>query len=360
MKKILLSALLIGSSVLTGFAQTDFRHITMEEASKAATAENKLIFIDFFTTWCGPCKKMSVEIFPQKELGDYMNSTFVCMKLDAEKEGADLARKYGVKAYPTYVVIDAKGDLKGTFSGYMQADIFKSKLIAALDPTQSPEAVKTRYEKGERTPELVDAYAMQFMEARKEAEGFKVIDDYFNSLTDKQRLSKENNFLFTRYTVDMNNDRYNFMEQNADKFDASQRDAVKRQIHQLLNAELNTYFSGYKRDNGEFSQAAYDNLKSRIAKFGWADDYSNVYAAIEKRIATADDAEYLAYLDSSYSNLKPREQQFIIFNLSRLVKPTTPQLRKDMSAFIRSRLANLSPTAIMFAGRTLQSVEENQ
>ena len=96
----------------TGFlagAQTNFRSISYAEALEAAKVENKLVFIDFYTEWCGPCKVMARDVFPQKKLGDFMNTHFVCIKLDAEKEGKDAAEQYNIESYPTFVVIDAKG-----------------------------------------------------------------------------------------------------------------------------------------------------------------------------------------------------------------------------------------------------------
>lgn len=67
-------------------AQTNFRDITFDQAIEAAQKENKLVFVDFYTDWCGPCKMMARDVFPQKELGDYMNDKFVSVKLNAEKE----------------------------------------------------------------------------------------------------------------------------------------------------------------------------------------------------------------------------------------------------------------------------------
>ncbi len=70
----------------------NFRDITLEEALRQAKAENKLVFMDCYTSWCGPCKNMTEKIFPQKAAGDYFNPRFVCVKYDLEKgAGKELA-----------------------------------------------------------------------------------------------------------------------------------------------------------------------------------------------------------------------------------------------------------------------------
>lgn len=82
-------------------AGIEFFHGTWAEGVAKAKAENKKIFIDFFTEWCGPCLNMALTVFPQPEVGEAYNKDFVCMKIDAEKgEGVDLARKYQVRSYP--------------------------------------------------------------------------------------------------------------------------------------------------------------------------------------------------------------------------------------------------------------------
>ena len=96
--------------VSAAMAQTNFRHVSFAEGVAAAKAENKLVFIDFYTEWCGPCRMMANNIFPQKAVGDYFNEKFVCLKIDAEKgEGVELAKRFKVTAYPTFIVLDAHG-----------------------------------------------------------------------------------------------------------------------------------------------------------------------------------------------------------------------------------------------------------
>ena len=73
---------------LAGFAQgVEFRDISFAGALKAAKAENKTVFMDCYTSWCGPCKMMTNDIFPQEKVGKYMNENFVCVKYDMEKRG---------------------------------------------------------------------------------------------------------------------------------------------------------------------------------------------------------------------------------------------------------------------------------
>ena len=76
------------------FAQTgvDFQHLTFDEALAKAKAEKKLVFVDCYTTWCGPCKMMTTKIFPMKEAGEFFNPRFVCVKFDMKKDMNDLKR----------------------------------------------------------------------------------------------------------------------------------------------------------------------------------------------------------------------------------------------------------------------------
>lgn len=85
-----------------------FEHgATWSETLSKAKAEGRLVFVDFYTDWCGPCYNMAKTVFTLYETGEFFNSHFVNAKIDAEKgEGVELARRYNVRSYPTYLFID--------------------------------------------------------------------------------------------------------------------------------------------------------------------------------------------------------------------------------------------------------------
>ena len=75
-----------------------------------AKEQNKLVFVDFYTTWCLPCKLMDEDVFTDEDLANYMNKNFINYKVDAEDvNGANLALLYQVVAFPTLLFLDTEG-----------------------------------------------------------------------------------------------------------------------------------------------------------------------------------------------------------------------------------------------------------
>src|SRR3989339_963144 len=98
----------------------------------------KIIFMDCYTTWCGPCKYMSEKIFPQELVGKFYNTNFVNIKMDMEKgEGIELAKKYEISAYPTFLILDADGNEINRIVGMGDADTFIEKTKKAMDPANN-------------------------------------------------------------------------------------------------------------------------------------------------------------------------------------------------------------------------------
>lgn len=358
MKKLFLS-LLVCAMGLTALAQTNFRSISFDEALKAAKQEKKLVFIDFYTDWCGPCKKMAKEVFPQKMVGDFMNTKFVNLKLNAEQEGKELAARYRVSAYPTFVILDTEGEMVGVLKGSMDGHTFIQKLKAKLNPDMTPERMAERYKGGERTPELVNAYALNLMEQRKEDEGFKVVNEYFNSLSEAERLNPANAFLYTRYTIALNDPKADFMVAHRKEFPESVKDAVMERIGRLFHSEFTTYFSGHKWAEKLFSEEEYQTLKKMLYELGLVEqnNYEPMFRLIEARI-TVDDKAFLELCKAEYDNLSESGKNLLMMNMTRLIPSKDPEVLKGMSGFIRGRLATSTPNVIMLSGRLLQSIEE--
>ena len=115
----------------------EFHHGTFKEILASAKKENKMIFIDCFTTWCGPCKFMSKNIFTNDSVADFYNQNFINAKIDMEKgEGLDIAKKYQVRNYPTMLYLNAEGLQLHRVCGSSETHEFIENGRVALDPPQ--------------------------------------------------------------------------------------------------------------------------------------------------------------------------------------------------------------------------------
>lgn len=91
-------------------------------AKAEAKKQNKLIFLDAYTTWCGPCKMLQRNTFPDKAAGEFFNKNFINVALDMESgDGLAVAETYQVNAYPTLIITDADGNLVTLTKGYIDA-----------------------------------------------------------------------------------------------------------------------------------------------------------------------------------------------------------------------------------------------
>jgi thiol:disulfide interchange protein len=98
------------SSKKTGIQFTQSE--TLSDVLDKAAAENKLVFVDFYTTWCLPCKLMDQDVFPDRRLGEFMNENFVSYKVNAEQgNGVNLATLYNIEGFPTLLFLDTAGNV---------------------------------------------------------------------------------------------------------------------------------------------------------------------------------------------------------------------------------------------------------
>ncbi len=97
------------------------------EAEKQAASSGKPIMIDFFTDWCGWCKRLDKDTYTHADVVK-ISREFVNLKTDAEREGKDLAKKYGVSGFPTIVFLNKSGEQIGRIVGYLPPGPFSKRM----------------------------------------------------------------------------------------------------------------------------------------------------------------------------------------------------------------------------------------
>lgn len=188
---------LIGIATLTTFAGIqaqgiEFFHGTWEEALMKARAEDKIIFVDAYTTWCGPCKRMAANTFPDPEVGKVFNANFVSLKIDMEKEmGLEFKKKFPVSSYPTLFFIDYDQEVVQKAVGAKSPpDLIAlgESIIAKYDKSSKYEVA---YTAGDRSYQLVYDYVAALNKAGKPS--VKIANDY---LADQKDLTTPENLKF--------------------------------------------------------------------------------------------------------------------------------------------------------------------
>ena len=90
-----------------------------EKAKKIAKQKNKLLYIDFYTTWCGPCKKLDKWIFQNDTLSRKLGKDFILLRYDAEQDKIfNLTKKHHVNSYPTGIILNSDGFVVNRLYGF--------------------------------------------------------------------------------------------------------------------------------------------------------------------------------------------------------------------------------------------------
>jgi len=104
-----------------------------DKALKAAHDEKKLVFLDIYATWCGPCKMLKQYTFSDSAIGEFFNKNFINVSVDGEKGvGPQLAQQYAIQGYPTLIVADETGQAVLYTAGYISAEVLMQFAQEAL------------------------------------------------------------------------------------------------------------------------------------------------------------------------------------------------------------------------------------
>jgi thioredoxin-related protein len=232
MNKLFLTILLLAPVLLPAQEKgIHFEHgLSWQEVQAKAKTEHKYIFMDCFTTWCGPCKYMSANIFPLEEVGNYFNQHYISVKVQLDstatdneevknwyQSGHDIATKYAIRAYPTYLFFDENGKAVHRAVGSSDAPAFLSKASNAKNPEYQYYTLLDQFAAGKKDSGFLHKMVQVAMDAYDIGNAKKILPLYL--ATQPDLYTKTNLGLLLELTENSKDPGFDMMQQKPEKFD---------------------------------------------------------------------------------------------------------------------------------------------
>ena len=168
----------------------DFKSVSLKEALEQAKTQGKMVFVDCYTTWCGPCKMMTEQVFPQKEAGDFFNTHFVNVKFDMEKgEGKELSTRFKIKAYPTFLLLEPDGKERYRIVGGGDLEEFIGRVSRGLQEKNSLPVLEKEFKTGKMSKRRMLDLVMTLQDAY-DGDRLKIVaEELVKRLTFKEKIS---------------------------------------------------------------------------------------------------------------------------------------------------------------------------
>jgi thioredoxin-related protein len=288
MKKLALLFLVVFSTSLSA-QEVGIKFSTdslLSDALAQSKKEGKLVFIDCYTTWCGPCKRLVKDIFPQKEVGDFYNSHFINLSFDMEKgEGLKIQKKYAVRAFPTLLFLNAEGEMVHIGIGAMPANEFIELGKTALDDTRNVLSISSKMKAGDKSLQTLKLYLET---NRYPANADTLITEYLKTATDEDKLSQDAWQLFKKHITDIDNDQFQYFIKHRSAYEQK---FGKTEVDNKIIYGFGYYYQRHKTDlqkatsvrsidpalyskflvMNDFMTASYEQQTNKTDKAKWAD-----------------------------------------------------------------------------------------
>ncbi|SER87919.1 thioredoxin family protein [Pedobacter rhizosphaerae] len=305
-----------------------FRHFeSWDQVLTQAKKEQKFIFVDVYTTWCVPCKMMSMEIFPREDVGTFMNKNFISIKvqMDSSKsdppgikqwyaDAAKIKALYNIRNYPTLLYFDPAGNQVHRTVGQSGADEFIQNSADALDSNTQYLTMLKKANSGENlSPDFLKALTIGAWKASEREKSKFYARQYLSLVDDQQLLSEEGINFVTIHTERTTDPGFQFFLRNKQKIDSIKGEGtafstinwyMSKDVEDLvsINPTRPDWTKIYKDIKGRFPHYADELIIKRKIKYytdrrDWAKVDRNVYLLIPEygRMLTANELNGYAY-----------------------------------------------------------------
>lgn len=278
----------------------EFKGCSFEEAIKIAQKEEKKIFVDCYTVWCGPCKALAKNIFTQQPVADFYNKNFINLKMDMEKgEGIALAKKWGIASFPTLIYFDSEGEEVHRKTGGGTAE----HIIATGKIAVSETGIGTlarKFNNGERSEAFITQYLAALKKGRKVAEMEATVVKLLNEQPKSSWTNSENWLVFDKYFTNINTPiAEHFLRHRYQYIKSVGKEAVDKKVLHLYKREM---FNGLLNYDGKtrtwsINKEAYTKYLAHLDKFN-IEQKDLLLTHIDFRMAGADVEKCIAIVDN--------------------------------------------------------------
>jgi thioredoxin-related protein len=316
-----------------------FDHSSWADIKAKAAKEKKAIFMDCYTSWCGPCKRLAKEVFTRNEVADYYNANFINVSFDMEKgEGPQLAKEYGIHAYPTLMFVDAEGKLISKQIGAVDSKAFLGFGKMSVGG-QSLESLTAQYKKGDRSVGFMKTF-MTRMEGIHENTA-SIIEEYFSKTSRDKWQSKENWYFITRYVRTEQSPVFQYVHKNQKSYEQKfSADSVSDYFVEVYRNSIQ------KAANTIFPVEDLQELKDSINQMNFAGKYK---LALECDMASAGrSGDWKAYADATEGLFTKYPEKDTATQLEWLNRVCWTMLQKSSDPYVLQKATKLASTSMQY------------
>jgi len=237
----------------------NFSDSISKDIYEKAKQTNKLIFVDAYATWCGPCKWLAKTVFTNDTVADFFNSNFINLSIDAEKEvNLEFAKKHEIRAYPTLLFLDADENIIHISVGAMPAKNLIELALKALNPYENFASLSNQFNSGKIDSSFINTYLTALKKLYRNYDD--VANSYFKTIpTEELKLQPNKNMIY-KFVSNTKSREYQFFENNLDLF--SEFGSAKEIDAKIIRDYMSPVFPILYAENVD--KTKYESFKNEI------------------------------------------------------------------------------------------------